>query len=143
MSRFCRRLTDINELLCRTKVMLVPSLWAEARSRMILEAMSRGIPVMASNAGGLAEAMLGMDYVLPVNPVTRYRPTMDELMVPAVDIPAQNMRAVGQGFGSPIDGPGALRTSGRSIPRQGLGVRPHSDCGAFRSLPGAGIARTG
>ncbi|MGO4883185.1 MAG: glycosyltransferase family 4 protein [Bryobacteraceae bacterium] len=82
---------DINALLCRTKVMLVPSLWAEARSRMILEAMSRGIPVMASNAGGLAEAMLGMDYVLPVNPVTRYRPTMDELMVPAVDIPAQNI----------------------------------------------------
>ena len=65
---------DIDDLLRQTRVMLAPSLWAEARSRMILEAMSRGIPVMASDVGGLAEAMLGMDYLLPVNPVPRYRP---------------------------------------------------------------------
>jgi glycosyltransferase involved in cell wall biosynthesis len=72
-------------------VMLAPSLWAEARSRMILEAMSRGIPVMASEVGGLAEAMLGMDYLLPVNPVAHYRPMVDELMVPAVEIPPQDV----------------------------------------------------
>jgi len=82
---------DIDDLLRQTRVMLAPSLWAEARSRMILEAMSRGIPVMASDVGGLAEAMLGMDYLLPVNPVARYRPTVDELMVPAVDIPPQDV----------------------------------------------------
>jgi glycosyltransferase involved in cell wall biosynthesis len=82
---------DIDDLLRQTRVMLAPSLWAEARSRMILEAMSRGIPVMASDVGGLAEAMLGMDYLLPVNPVTRYRPMVDELMVPAVDIPPQDV----------------------------------------------------
>jgi glycosyltransferase involved in cell wall biosynthesis len=81
---------DIDGLLRRTRVMLAPSLWAEARSRMILEAMSRGIPVMASDVGGLAEAMLGMDYLLPVNPVIRYRPAVDELMVPAVEIPPQD-----------------------------------------------------
>jgi glycosyltransferase involved in cell wall biosynthesis len=81
---------DIDDLLRQTRVMLAPSLWAEARSRMILEAMSRGIPVMASDVGGLAEAMLGMDYLLPVNPVARYRPMVDELMVPAVEIPPQD-----------------------------------------------------
>lgn len=82
---------DIDDLLRQTRVMLAPSLWAEARSRMILEAMSRGIPVMASDVGGLAEAMLGMDYLLPVNPVLHYRPTVDELMVPAVEIPPQDI----------------------------------------------------
>ena len=82
---------DIDDLLRLTRVMLAPSLWAEARSRMILEAMSRGIPVMASDVGGLAEAMLGMDYLLPVNPVACYRPTVDELMVPAVEIPPQDV----------------------------------------------------
>ncbi len=82
---------DIDDLLRQTRVKLAPSLWAEARSRMILEAMSRGIPVMASNVGGLAEAMLGMDYLLPVNPVARYRPVLDELMVPAVEIPPQDV----------------------------------------------------
>jgi glycosyltransferase involved in cell wall biosynthesis len=82
---------DIDDLLRQTRVMLAPSLWAEARSRVILEAMSRGIPVMASAVGGLAEAMLGMDYLLPVNPVAHYRPMVDELMVPAVDIPPQDV----------------------------------------------------
>ncbi len=82
---------DIDDLLRQTRVMLAPSLWAEARSRVILEAMSRGVPVMAANVGGLAEAMLGVDYLLPVNPVVRYRPTVDELMVPAADIPPQDV----------------------------------------------------
>lgn len=85
------RVDDIDDLLRQTRIMLAPSLWAEARSRMILEAMSRGIPVMASDVGGLAEAMLGMDYLLPVNPVAHYRPMVDELMVPAVEIPPQNV----------------------------------------------------
>jgi len=82
---------DMDDLLRQMRVMLVPSLWAEARSRVILEAMSRGVPVMASAVGGLTEAMLGVDYLLPVNPVLLYRPMVDELMVPAVEIPAQDV----------------------------------------------------
>lgn len=81
---------NIDEIFRQTRVALVPSLWAEARSRIVLEAMARGIPVVASNVGGMQEAMLGMDYVLPVNPVVRYRPAVDELMVPVTDIPAQD-----------------------------------------------------
>jgi glycosyltransferase involved in cell wall biosynthesis len=80
----------IDDLLRQTRVMLVPSLWAEARSRVILEAMSRGIPVIASDVGGLAEAKLGVDYLLSVNPVVRYRATVDELMVPVAEIPPQD-----------------------------------------------------
>jgi glycosyltransferase involved in cell wall biosynthesis len=82
---------DIDEVLRLTRVMLVPSLWAEARSRVILESMSRGIPVLASDVGGLREAKLGVDYLLPVNPVLRYRPLVDELMVPVADIPPQDV----------------------------------------------------
>ena len=82
---------DIHQVFEQTRVALVPSLWAEARSRIILEAMVRGIPVIASHVGGLAEAMLGMDYLLHINPVIRYRPAMDELMVPLAEIPAQNI----------------------------------------------------
>jgi glycosyltransferase involved in cell wall biosynthesis len=81
---------DFDDLLKETRVVLVPSLWAEARSRVILEAMSRGIPVIASNVGGLAEAMLGVDYLLPVTPVERYRAAVDELMVPVAEIPEQD-----------------------------------------------------
>jgi glycosyltransferase involved in cell wall biosynthesis len=58
---------------------------------VILEGMSRGIPVIASDVGGLAEAKLGVDYLLPVNPVVRYQPAVDELMVPVADIPEQDV----------------------------------------------------
>ena len=82
---------QIDDILRETRVVLVPSLWAEARSRMILEAMARGIPVMASQVGGLGEAMLGMDYLVPVQPVAHYHSVVDELMVPAAAIPAQDI----------------------------------------------------
>ena len=48
---------NITDLLAKTKVTLVPSLWAEARSRMVVESLSRGVPVLAADVGGLREAM--------------------------------------------------------------------------------------
>jgi surfactin synthase thioesterase subunit/glycosyltransferase involved in cell wall biosynthesis len=81
----------IDDLLGRTRVLLVPSLWAEARSRIIVEAMLRGIPVLAANVGGIPEAMMGVDYVLPVRPIERYRAVLDEQMVPVAEVPEQNV----------------------------------------------------
>jgi surfactin synthase thioesterase subunit len=80
---------DVNALLARTRVLLAPSLWAEARSRMVVEAMLRGVPVMASDVGGLPEAMMGVPYLLPVNPIARYQPRLDEQMVPVAEVPPQ------------------------------------------------------
>jgi surfactin synthase thioesterase subunit/glycosyltransferase involved in cell wall biosynthesis len=82
---------DINLLMAKTRVMLVPSLWAEARSRMVLEGMLRGIPVMASNVGGLAEAKMGVPYLLPVTPIVHYQPKVDEQMVPVAEVPPQDI----------------------------------------------------
>ena len=36
---------NMDDLLRQTRVMLVPSVWAEARSRVVLESMSRSVPV--------------------------------------------------------------------------------------------------
>ena len=82
---------NIDHLLCRSRVLLVPSVWAEARSRIVVEAMLRGVPVIASDAGGLKEAKLGVPYLLPVNLITHYRPALDENLVPVADVPQQDI----------------------------------------------------
>jgi len=82
---------DINLLLARTRVLLVPSIWAEARSRIVVEAMLRGVPVMAAKVGGIPEAMMGVPHLLPVAPIARYRPEVDEQMVPVAEVPPQDI----------------------------------------------------
>ncbi len=82
----------VDELFARTRVLLVPSLWAEARSRIIPEAMLRGIPVVASDAGGIREAMMGLPYLLAVRPIEKYRPSLDEQMVPVAEVPEQDLQ---------------------------------------------------
>jgi surfactin synthase thioesterase subunit len=81
----------IDDLLKQTRVLLVPSLWAEARSRIILEAMLRGVPVMAANVGGIPEAKMGVPYLLPVEPITHYQTRLDTQMVPIAEVPPQNI----------------------------------------------------
>ncbi len=81
---------NIDELLSRTRVLLVPSVWAEARSRIIVEAMLRGVPVLASDVGGIPEAKMGVPYLLPVRPIEHYRAEVDEHMVPVAEVPPQD-----------------------------------------------------
>jgi len=83
---------SIDTLLARTRVLVVPSLWAEARSRIIVEAMLHGVPVIASNVGGIPEAKLGVDYLLPVRPIEKYQERVDDQMVPVADVPEQDIR---------------------------------------------------
>jgi surfactin synthase thioesterase subunit/glycosyltransferase involved in cell wall biosynthesis len=83
---------QIGQLFKRTRVLLVPSLWAEARSRIVVEAMLHGVPVIASNVGGIPEAKLGVDYLLPVNPIATYQERVDEQMVPVAEVPEQDIR---------------------------------------------------
>lgn len=83
---------NIDRLLERTRVLLVPSLWAEARSRIVGEAMVRGVPVIASDVGGLPEAKLGVPYLIPVNEIRKYELRLDEQMVPVAEVPQQDIQ---------------------------------------------------
>jgi surfactin synthase thioesterase subunit/glycosyltransferase involved in cell wall biosynthesis len=82
---------NLDDLFRQTRIVLAPSLWAEARSRVVLEAMLRGVPVVASDVGGLKEAKLGVPYLLPVNPITQYQSALDENMVPVATVPEQDI----------------------------------------------------
>ena len=82
---------NIDRLLERTRVLLVPSLWAEARSRIVGEAMLRGVPVVASKVGGIPEANLGTGYLIPVKTISKYEARLDEQMVPVAEVPEQDI----------------------------------------------------
>ena len=49
--------TDMRKIYGKCKFLLVPSIWEEAYGRVATEAQVSGIPVIASNRGGLPEAV--------------------------------------------------------------------------------------
>jgi glycosyltransferase involved in cell wall biosynthesis len=73
---------DIAQFLARTRVLLMPSLWFEGFGLAVMEAMLHGIPVIASDAGGLVEAKMGTPFVAPVRSIERYEPVYDEHSLP-------------------------------------------------------------
>jgi glycosyltransferase involved in cell wall biosynthesis len=80
--RFLPNARYIDEVLAQTRVLLMPSLWYEGFGLIVMESMLRGIPVVASDAGGLVEAKHGTGYVIPVNTIERYEPVFDEHAMP-------------------------------------------------------------
>ncbi|MGC8759219.1 MAG: glycosyltransferase family 4 protein [Bryobacteraceae bacterium] len=82
---------DIEEFLARGSVLLMPSLWYEGFGLIVMEAMLRGIPVIASDSGGLLEAKAGTGYVIPVRPPEGYRMEFDAAHMPRPVIPPQEI----------------------------------------------------
>lgn len=84
---------DVDVIFAQTRVLLAPSLWGEAFGQVVVEAMLRGIPVLASTSGGLPEAKLGVDYVLPVRTIERYVPSVEDLprVVLVPEVPEQDV----------------------------------------------------
>lgn len=84
--------TNLDDILGTTRVLLMPSLWCEGFGMAVVDAMLRGIPVLSSNLGGLPEAKLGTDYILPVCPIEQYEDTIGENMLPIPIVPEQDFR---------------------------------------------------
>lgn len=95
---------DIDAILSQTRILVTPSLWPESFGYVVPEAMLRGIPVLASNLGGLPEAKLGVEYLLPVTAAERH----DGAYV----CPPQNIEPWSNALRELIDDPAAYRSCG-------------------------------
>jgi glycosyltransferase involved in cell wall biosynthesis len=63
-----------------------------------MQAMLHGIPVIASNAGGLVEAKMGTAYIVPVHGIERYEPVFDEHGLPRPIVPPQKIEPWADAF---------------------------------------------
>jgi glycosyltransferase involved in cell wall biosynthesis len=62
---------ELAQLLRRAAIVLVPSRWEEPCPYAALDALAAGVPVLASDRGGLPE-LVGTEHVLPVRDATRW-----------------------------------------------------------------------
>lgn len=81
----------IEDVLAQGRLLLMPSVWYEGFGLIAMEAMLRGLPVIASNSGGLVEAKRGTGFVVPVRPVAQYLQEFDEMHMPKPVIPDQDI----------------------------------------------------
>ncbi len=78
---------SIDDVLRGARLLMMPSLWFEGFGLIVVEAMLRGIPVVASDFGGLEDAKLGTGHAIPVAAIETYLPEFDEHGMPKPMIP--------------------------------------------------------
>lgn len=90
--RVLEMVPDIEDVLREARCVLMPSVWYEGFGLIAMEAMLRGVPVVASNSGGLEEAKRGTGCIVPVSPVGKYELVFDDTGMPRAVVPEQDLR---------------------------------------------------
>lgn len=81
----------IEEVLEKARLLLMPSLWYEGFGLIVMEALLAGLPVIASDSGGLVEAKRGTGYIVPVRAITKYRAEFDDRHMPVPESDPQEL----------------------------------------------------
>src|SRR5581483_5363457 len=89
--RVVETVPSIETVLANARLLLMPSLWYEGFGLIVMEAMLRGVPVISSNSGGLAEAKQGTGYIIPVRPIKRYEHLFEENNMPRPVVEEQDI----------------------------------------------------
>lgn len=71
---------EIKYVYAHTKVLLVPSQFDDPSPRVVVEAMASGIPVIASDVGGISEVMRGGGILLPPQNIESWKQALSKLL---------------------------------------------------------------
>ncbi|WP_161973804.1 glycosyltransferase [Hwanghaeella grinnelliae] len=74
------RVEDMRNVYARTRILLVPSRWKEPWGRVVSEAQISGIPVLASDHGGLPEAVGDGGVLLPPDDIDAWSACLNKMM---------------------------------------------------------------
>ncbi len=80
---------DMREVFSKTRMLLVPSFWHESGSRLIIESLLNGIPVLVASHGGSAEFVGGGGFLIDIPVDSRMNP--DKLVDEKIALPWFNV----------------------------------------------------
>jgi glycosyltransferase involved in cell wall biosynthesis len=89
--RILETVPDIEDALAGARLLLMPSLWYEGFGLIAMEAMLRGLPVLASASGGLVDAKRGTGYVVEASPIRKWLREFDDTHMPVAVVPEQDI----------------------------------------------------
>jgi glycosyltransferase involved in cell wall biosynthesis len=89
--RIVETVPDIEDALAGARLLLMPSLWYEGFGLIAMEAMLRGLPVLASTSGGLVDAKRGTGYVVEASPIREWLREFDDTRMPVAVVPEQDI----------------------------------------------------
>ena len=133
-TRLLTNVADIEDVLREARLLLMPSVWYEGFGLIAMEAMLRGLPVIASNSGGLMEAKRGTGYVIPVAPVERYEHEFDETHMPVAVIPDQDVAPWEDALRTLLTDEGAYRAEAERSRQVAVEFVSRLDAGDFESM---------
>jgi glycosyltransferase involved in cell wall biosynthesis len=81
--------SDMRQVFSKTRVLLAPSFWHESGSRLVIESLLNGIPVLAASHGGLSELIGGAGFLIDIPVDSRLNP--EKLVTEKVALPWFNV----------------------------------------------------
>lgn len=133
-TRLLENVPDIEEVLSEARLLLMPSVWYEGFGLIAMEAMLRGLPVIASDSGGLEEAKRGTGYVVPVRPVERYEPVFDDTHMPRAVVPPQEIGPWAEALRTLVQDQAAYWTEAERSREAALAFLAKLDAGDFERM---------